>query len=109
MPANAGGQHAEPGKTKPVVAVQTGTDAVPPQLGELLPQRSRIAVSVKERTGQRQGGSRVEQIVCDRTQRHLVVGEFEVHAQLRGRPSIRWAMMFFWICSLPPYTEAARL
>jgi hypothetical protein len=41
----------------------------------------------------------------------VVHGACSVYAarQAVGKPRIRWAMMFFWICEVPPMTLWARL
>ncbi len=43
---------------------------------------------------------------CGVAQRHLLVGEFEVH--LRGNPRTRWAVMFLLICVVPPAMVSER-
>ena len=65
-------------------------------------QRRSVLGAVQEGAREREGRAVVEDLPGEGAQVALVVGELEVHQPLRGRPRIRSAMMFFWICALPP-------
>ena len=98
MRADGLGEQREAGEAEAVVL---DPDGVPPELVEDGVEGRRF-LALEERARERQRRVPVERLARDRAQLAVVFGQLEVHAALRGRPSIRSEMMFFWICSLPP-------